>query len=528
MKIRTRFAPSPTGYLHIGGVRTALFNWLLSRQTGGQFILRIDDTDLLRNQEEALQPIIDGFRWLGIDWDEGPEVGGPYAPYFQSQRLPQYQAAVKKLLDCGAAYRDYATPDETNAERTEAEKEKRDFLYSRQWMAENDEQAVRFEAEGRKCVVRLKMPRSGTCEFTDAIRGPVGFEWAREQDHVVQRNDGTCLYHLASVVDDFDFQITHVVRAIEHLSNTPRQIFIAQSLGYPLPVYGHIPFVAEPGSKTKMSKRKIEQYLKNKDFKNLMDSAQFIAEKIGLQTTPETFNPVLVDFYRQVGYLPEAINNYLLLLGWSLDDHTEEFSRAEMIQQFSLDRVVKSEASFDPAKLAAFQHRYMNRLSVAEKVGLAMPFLLKARYVAADTAEIRAKVAKIVAAAADRLIVAGDILRFDEFFVDDSQLTMDEKAFEKRLVKVPQAGHLLNEFRKILTTCEPFTAANLEAGLNGFAETQNIKQGDIMNPLRIALSGKAGGIGVFDMLEILGREKSLNRIELTLQRLAQAVSSSDT
>ncbi|MEQ1904272.1 MAG: glutamate--tRNA ligase [Pirellulaceae bacterium] len=528
MKIRTRFAPSPTGYLHIGGVRTALFNWLLSRQTGGQFILRIDDTDLLRNQEEALQPIIDGFRWLGIDWDEGPEVGGPYAPYFQSQRLSQYQAAVKKLLACGAAYRDYATPEETNAERTAAEKEKRDFLYSRQWMAENDEQAARFEAEGRKCVVRLKMPRSGTCEFTDAIRGPVSFDWAREQDHVVQRNDGTCLYHLASVVDDFDFQITHVVRAIEHLSNTPRQIFIAQSLGYPLPVYGHIPFVAEPGSKTKMSKRKIEQYLKNKDFKNLMDSAQFIAEKIGLQTTPETFNPVLVDFYKQVGYLPEAINNYLLLLGWSLDDHTEEFSRAEMIQQFSLDRVVKSEASFDPAKLAAFQHRYMNRLSVAEKVELAMPFLLKARYVAADTAEIRTAVAKIVAAAADRLIVAGDILRFDEFFVDDAQLTMDEKAFEKRLVKVPQAGHLLNEFRKILTSCEPFTAANLEAGLNGFAETQNIKQGDIMNPLRIALSGKAGGIGVFEMLEILGRKKSLNRIELTLQRLAQAFSSPGT
>ncbi|MCC6507657.1 MAG: glutamate--tRNA ligase, partial [Pirellulaceae bacterium] len=235
--MRTRFAPSPTGYLHIGGVRTALFNWLLSRQQAGQFLLRIDDTDAQRNVDEALQPILDGFRWLGLDWDEGPGVGGPHSPYFQSQRSEKYQAAVQQLLASGHAYRDYARTEEMAELRTAAEKAGQPFVYDRRWMAQTDEQASQFQAEGRTAVVRLKMPREGKCVFDDLVRGQVEFEWAGEPDHVVQRPDGTCLYHLASVVDDQDFQITHVVRAVEHLPNTPRQIFIAQSLGYPLPVY---------------------------------------------------------------------------------------------------------------------------------------------------------------------------------------------------------------------------------------------------------------------------------------------------
>jgi glutamyl-tRNA synthetase len=425
------------------------------------------------------------------------------------------------LLKTGAAYRDYATPEETASEREAAEKEKRDFTYSRQWMAETDEQAAAFEEQGRKCIVRLKMPREGVCEFVDAIRGPVSFEWAREQDHVIQRNDGTCLYHLASVVDDYDFKITHVVRAIEHLSNTPRQIFIAQSLGYPLPIYGHIPFVAEPGSKTKMSKRKIEQYLKNKDFKSLVDAAQSIADRIGLKTTPETFNPVLVDFYKRTGYLPEAINNYLLLLGWSLDDHTEEFSREAMIRDFSLERVVKSEASFDPAKLLAFQQRYMNRMAIADKVEHCLPFLLQANLVQSDTPAIRERVAKVIEAAGDRITVSGDIIRFDELFVDDAQLSMDEKAFEKRFIKSPESGPLLEAFKKQLGAATSFKAADLEGELNAFVESTGVKLGDIMNPLRIALSGKSSGVGVFEMLEILGQESSIHRIDAALERLRQ-------
>ena len=272
--VRTRFAPSPTGYLHIGGVRTALFCWLFARRHGGQFLLRIDDTDAERNVETALAPILHGFRWLGIDWDEGPEVGGPHAPYYQSQRLPRYQAAVEKLLAAGVAYRDYATTEELQAERETAQREKRPFLYSRRFMAETPAQQKEFEGQGRQPVVRLKMPREGTLHLHDHIRGDVDFEWAREQDHVVQRTDGTCLYHLASVVDDFDFEISHVIRAEEHLSNTPRQVFIAQSLGYPLPEYAHLPFVAEPGSHNKLSKRKLDKYLKNRDLRRSMSTAR--------------------------------------------------------------------------------------------------------------------------------------------------------------------------------------------------------------------------------------------------------------
>src|SRR5437763_2084670 len=440
MSVRTRFAPSPTGYLHIGGVRTALFNWLFARQQGGQCLLRIDDTDAERNVAEALQSILDGFRWRGLDWDEGPTDDGggsrgPAATYFQSQRLDRYQAAVKTLLEKGLAYRDFATPDELKAEREAAEKEKKAFLYSRRWMAETDEQAQKFKAERRTQVVRLKIPREGKCVFTDAIRGVCEFDWDKEQDHVVQRADGTCLYHLASVVDDYDFKISHVIRAVEHLSNTPRQIFIAQSLGYSLPEYAHLPYVAEPGSPQKLSKRKIAQYLKNPEFKRLYDHGVDIATRIGHVANAETFNPVIVDFYREVGYLSDAIINYLMLLGWSLDDKTEDFSRAEMIQSFTLDRVTKAPASFDPKKLWAFQDRTMQRLPLKQKVAKMPPFLQKAGLVS-DPApcEVGPKLTRIVEASGDRLKTAGDILAYaDFFFVPEHELTYDEKDFQKRV-----------------------------------------------------------------------------------------------
>src|SRR5438105_5803928 len=371
--VRTRFAPSPTGYLHIGGVRTALFNWLFARKHGGQFILRIDDTDEQRNMTEALQPILDGFRWLGLDWDEGAEVGGPHGPYYQSQKLERYQTAARTLVERGFAYYDYATPEELQAEREAAEKEKRSFLYSRTWMAATPQERGRFEAEGRKSVVRLKMPREGACRFVDHVCGQMEVKWATEQDHVIQKADGTCLYNLANVVDDHDMKITHVIRAKEHLSNTPRQIFIAQGLNYELPEYAHVPFVAEPGSKNKLSKRKIAQYLKNPDFKKVYEQGQAVAARIGLKTSAETFNPVVVDFYRQVGYLPDAILNYLILLGWSLDDKAEFFTRQQMIELFSLERVNKAPASFDPKKLYAFQDHYMQELPPDQKTAMVMP-----------------------------------------------------------------------------------------------------------------------------------------------------------
>ncbi len=519
--VRTRFAPSPTGYLHIGGVRTALFCWLFARKHGGQFILRIDDTDQQRNVDEALRPILDGLRWLGIDWDEGPDVGGPLGPYYQSQRADRYQAAAEKLLEGGFAYRDYATTDEIQAEREAAQQEKRVFTYSRRFMAETPEQQARFEAEGRQAVVRLKMPREGKLVIKDLVRGEVEFDWAREQDHVIQRADGSCLYHLASVVDDHELEITHVIRAEEHLSNTPRQIFIAESLGYELPQYAHLPYVAEPGSRSKLSKRKLDKYLKNRDFAKLLEHGQGIARAIGLETSPETFNPVIVDFYEQVGYLPEAIINYLALLGWALDDRTEHFSREDLIEHFTLDRVNKAPASFDCQKLSAFEDRHFQLLSTEQKVAQAAPFLQQAGLVESSQHEaVRKKLAKIFEISGDRVKVGGDILAYaDFFFRPDDQLPYDEKAFEKRLRKPADAAELLQKFRQELAQAESFDAESLDRLMHEFVEAQGIKIGQIIHAVRVATTGKAIGPGLFDCLAILGRDATLARIDRTLQRL---------
>jgi len=540
MTVRTRFAPSPTGYLHIGGVRTALFNWLFARQHGGQFLLRIDDTDAGRNVQAALAPILGGLKWLGIDWDEGPDAGGPYGPYYQSQRGERYRAAVEKLLASGAAYYDYARTEELQAERDAAQKAGRAFVYSRRFMAHSEADCARFESEGRQRVVRIKTPHEGTLALDDLVRGRVEFAWANEQDHVIQRPDSSCLYHLASVVDDYDFKITHVIRAEEHLSNTPRQVFIIDALGYPRPQYAHLPYVAAPGSREKLSKRKIGAYLKNPDFKKVYDHGRRVFEAAGgtigstrsdmnlsigesltIPDYSETFNPVIVDFYREVGYLPEAIVNYLLLLGWSLDDKTEIFSRLEMIQHFSLERVNKAPASLDTQKLVSFQQRYMNALPVKQRAALVLPFLQKAGIVSSPPpCDVGPRLAAVVTAAGDRLTVAGDILDYQEFFQGDDAFKYDEAAWDKRIRNVPDAPSLLTKFRDRLAAVEPFEPAALEAALNEFVAAEGIKIGQIVHPLRVALTGKSVGFGLFDTLAILGRSSCNRRIERALARLA--------
>ncbi len=520
MTIRTRFAPSPTGFLHIGGVRTALFNWLFARSHGGQFVLRIDDTDQTRNVAEALEPILHGFRWLGLDWDEGPDVGGPHGPYYQSQRGEKYQAAVDRLLEVGAAYRDFARPEELQAEREAAQTSGSPYRYSRQWRANTDADAKALEAEGRKGVVRLAMPDEGTLVIDDLVRGQVKFDWAREQDHVIQRADGSCLYHLATVVDDHAMRISHVIRAEEHLSNTPRQIFIAQQLGYTLPQFAHLPFVAEPGSKNKLSKRKLDKYLKNREFATLHQRGRTIAERLGLETSAETFSPVIVDFYEQVGFHPDALLNYLVLLGWSLDDSTEDFSRDAMIEHFSLERVNLAPASFDAQKLLAFQQRTFNAMPIKQKVAQCVGVLQQAKLLPDPPPCDRADyVTRIVVAAGDRLTVTGDILEFADFFTPDEQLEFDEKPFQKRLRKPPEAKELLTKYRGQLADADRMDVESLEKGLHAFVETEGIKIGQIIHALRVAVTGKGVGFGMFETLAILGKERSLSRIDRALKRL---------
>ncbi len=424
---------------------------------------------------------------------------------------------MAQLLAVGAAYRDFARPEELQAERDEAQRTGRSFLYSRRWRAETDADARRFEAESRQGVVRLSMPREGQFVLNDLVRGEVRVDWASEQDHVIQRADGTCLYHLATVVDDHDMQISHVIRAEEHLSNTPRQIFMFEKLGYELPQFAHLPYVAEPGSKTKLSKRKLHKYLKNREFAQLMQHGESIAKRLGLSVSAETFNPVIVDFYEQVGYVPDGLLNYLLLLGWSLDDKTEEFSREEMLRHFSLDRVNKAPASFDPEKLLAFEARAMQRLPIKQRVAKVVPFLQRANLLPDPPAcETAPYLTRLLEAAGDRLKVAGDILEYDDFFTADDGLPYDEQALEKRLIKPAQAGGLLGKFRAELATVEPFTVERLEQLLHEFVAAEGIKPADIVHAVRVAVTGKSVGFGLFDTLAILRRERSLARIDRAL------------
>ncbi len=515
--IRTRFAPSPTGYLHIGGVRSALFNWLLAKQSGGQFILRIDDTDAGRNVSAALQPILDGFKWLGMKWDEGPEVGGPHEPYYQSLRDDRHRAAAEKLLASGHAYRDYSRPEELQSLREEAEKKGDRFFYDRRWMAEDDAAAKCFEAEGRTATVRLKMPRDGQCVIEDLVRGEVIVEWSTEQDHVIQRADGSCLYHLASVVDDHDLGITHVVRAEEHLPNTPRQIFILESLGYSRPQYAHLPYVAEPGGSAKLSKRKLAKYEKNKDFAVLLEQGRRIADRCGIQTDADTFNPVIVDFYREIGFDPEPILNYLLLLGWSLDGETEKFSVDEMVKHFTLARVNKAPASFDPRKLMSFQAAHFAVLPSATRLEKVRPFAEAAGLLTQDGAD--EKLAMIVEGAGDRLRIGGDILDFEYCFRDG--FDFDDKAFQKRICKPESARTLLSDFRDAIAASVAWDSAeDAERAVTEFCTSAGIELGDIIHALRVAVTGTPAGFGMFETLAIVGKDNVAVRIERALREAA--------
>jgi glutamyl-tRNA synthetase len=353
------------------------------------------------------------------------------------------------------------------------------------------------------------------CRFNDHIRGAMEVGWAREQDHIIQRADGTVLYNLANVVDDFDMKISHVIRAEEHLSNTPRQVFIAQGLGYPLPEYAHVPFVAEPGSKNKLSKRKIANYLKNPDFKRVYEHGKSIADRMGLTTAAETFNPVIVDFYEQVGYLPDAIVNYLLLLGWAHEDGKSEFfTRQEMLELFSLERVNNAPASFDAKKLVAFQERYMQALPVEEKVKQSLPYLQRAGLVADPIPDAgRTMATRVVKEAGPRLTVAGDILNYGEFFLPDDQVPFDDKAFDKHIRKAPE---LLRKARAVLADAAPFDAATLKRRVEAFAQAEGIKAGPLSQMLRVAVTGKDVGFGTYETLETLGRERCLTRMDRAL------------
>ena len=516
--VRTRFAPSPTGYMHIGGMRTALFSWLWARKHGGQFILRIDDTDQQRNREEALQPILRAFKWLGLNWDEGPEVGGPFAPYFQSQRSDKYRAAAAKLLAEGKAYKDFELPEQTKADRDAAEKEKRQYVSSRRSLALSAGEIADLEAKGQPYVVRLLVPRDEKVAIHDHIRGAVEWDCSLMPDPVIQRGDGSALYNFASVIDDIDLRITHVIRSEEHLTNTAVQMLMLRALGATPPEFAHIPYVAAPATTKKLSKREIGKYRTNPQFKKLFEMGDAVLPKLGLAVS-EALNPVMVEFYEQMGFLPEAVLNALARLGWSLDDKTENMSLDFVVEHFTLDRVVKGPAGLDPDKLLAYQEYWMGQRSLEDKVALCLPYLERAGQIAwPPSAEQTQFVSRLIAALGPRLKLLSDILGYEEYFVIDEALHYDEKGFQKRLRDDATAVPLLRDLAGLLKTTPEFTASALDREIHSWIESRGMQMGQLVHALRLALTGKTAGPGLFDCLELLGRERSISRIERAISR----------
>jgi len=487
MTVRTRFAPSPTGYLHIGGVRTALFNWAFARRHGGQFILRIDDTDQAREVADAVRLICDGFRWMGMDWDEGPEVGGPHGPYFQSQRGPKYEAAMERLIEAGAVYPCFATEKELTAQREAAKAAKQPFVYRGPTRAMGPGE-VMDAWKSQRPAMRFKVPTGQTVKLHDHVRGDVEWQTDLTGDFTIARAGGHPLYNFASVVDDLDMEITHVVRAEEHLSNTLPQLLILEALGAKRPEFAHVPYVAEPGGKKKLSKR-----------------------------NPPPGVMVALSEYEEAGYLPDAIFNGLARLGWSLDDRSEIIPRDTVVANFSLDRITKAAAALDMAKMYWIQDQYMQKLPADERADRMLKVLQKHGLVKGEpTAAQRAQLRALIQASGDRLKLMTDVLRYADYFF------RDELLFEAKAIKTLQgdgAKEQLERLRAELAACEPFDHSTIEAAVKKVGAELGIG-GKINHVLRAAATGRTVGAGVYEVVALLGKEKTLENFDRSLACIA--------
>ncbi|MFZ3123435.1 MAG: glutamate--tRNA ligase [Thermodesulfovibrionales bacterium] len=471
--VRVRFAPSPTGHLHIGGARTALFNYLFARHNNGKFILRIEDTDRTRSTDEYIETIIEGMKWLRLEWDEGP--------FRQTDRFDVYRNYVDKLLKEGNAYYCYCTPEELEQRRKDAIAQGKTPKYDGRCRNLTKIQDSRFKIQEKNPAIRFKMPQEGQAVVDDLIRGKVVFENDQLDDLIIMRSDGTPTYNFTVVVDDVDMDITHVIRGDDHLNNTPKQIHIYKALGHEIPLFAHLPMILG-ADRTRLSKR---------------------------------HGATSVMAYKDMGYLPDALVNYLVRLGWSYGDQ-EIFTREELIKYFSFENVGKSSAVFNPEKLLWLNSQYIIKSNPEELADMVMPFLENAGIIQKGQNIDRQWLSKAIKTLQERaktLVELASSLRY--YIAEDVEY--NEKAKANFLNEKSRA--LLSELKDSLTPLSDFSASSLETIFKAIVEKHGIKLGNLAQPVRVAITGGTESPGIFEVLEVLGKEKTIKRLDKAIKTI---------
>ncbi|MCL4459649.1 MAG: glutamate--tRNA ligase [Chloroflexi bacterium] len=484
--VRVRIAPSPTGPLHVGRARTALFNWLFTRANDGVFIVRIEDTDRIRSTEENLRSILTSLRWLGLEWDEGPEVGGPYGPYFQMQRLPLYQEFAQRLLRAGAAYYCYCTPDELTAMREAAKRAKMPFRYPGRCRPLTTKQRAAYEAEGRRPVLRFAAPSTGSTAFKDLIRGDITFDNTEIDDLVLVKSDGIPTYNFAVVVDDITMQITHIIRGDDHIANTPKQLLLYKALDASPPDFAHLPMVLG------------------------LDRAK-LSSRHGATSVME---------FAELGYLPEAMVNYLALLGWAFDDKREIFRKEELVQHFRIERVSKTAAAFSIEKLDWMNGYYIRQLSLKELAERALPFWQKAGLVPTDQVPTKTLtyIQKMIPLIQERVKRLGEVVELTDFFFKE-RLTYDSALLIGKGMTAAMTKLALAETKRVVENLSLFNSETLEIQMRSLAESLGLKTGQLFGAVRVAVTGRTVAPPLFQTIAVLGREKTLDRLTEALRLL---------
>jgi len=481
-EIRTRYAPSPTGHLHIGGARTALFNYLFAKHHGGKFIVRIEDTDQLRNKENADEEQMKNLKWLGVEWEEGPDIGGPYGPYRQMERLDIYRKYIDQLLAEGKAYYCWATKEELDMEREEQLARGETPRISEKHRHVTEEQRARYEAEGRTPSIHFKVPDNREYVVDDMIRGRVTFNSSEMGDFVICRPDGIPTYNFAVVIDDYLMKISHVIRGEEHLSNTPRQLMIYEAFGWEPPKFAHLALILNQDGK-KMSKRD-ESII------------QFIEQ------------------YRELGFLPDAIVNFLVLLGWSPGGEEEIFNKDDLIRLFDVDRVSKSPAVFDSAKMNWMNNYYLKRQPLDTITEMCIPHLQKAGFIEEELSEEkRAWVRNIVALYQEQMSYCAQIVPLAALFFLE-EVEYDEEA--RAILKEPQLPEVLASFVKHLSAQSEYNVDIIKAVLKEVQKETGHKGKALFMPIRVAATGQAHGRDLAETLNLLGKDKVLRRLNRVL------------